>query len=108
MVNAKTKVKLLCQEKDSLDYTTYVFEILDINEIERLGFRYIMCTRWPNWEHRELLNGEVGYLYYSIIIAGQDSWFNGNGYTPYKTSVYQFNKFVAEQPEQFKHSFKLI
>lgn len=107
MTNDTTQVKLLCQQRDSLDYTTYVFEIIDSNEIQRLGYRYIMCTRWPNWDHRELLNGEEGYLNYSIIIAGQDAWFNGEGYTPYKTSVYQFNKFIAKQPEQNKHSFKL-
>ena len=102
-----TYVKLICQQKDALDYTTYVFELLDKDEINRLGYRYIMCTRWPNWDHRELLNGEEGYLNYSIIIAGQDFWFNGTDYTPYKFSNYQFNKFIAKQPEQIKHSFKL-
>lgn len=107
MINNTTKVKLLCQERDSLDYTTYVFELLDSEDIDRLGYKYIMCTRWPNWDHRSLLNGEVGFLYYSIIVAGEDSWFDGKGYTPYKTSVYQFNKFISEQPQQFKHSFKL-
>ena len=58
MINDTTHVKLICQQQDSLDYTTYVFEILDSEEIERLGYKYIMCTRWPNWDHRELLNGE--------------------------------------------------
>ena len=107
MTNETTYVKLLCQQKDSLDYTTYVFEIIDSKEIDRLGYRYIMCTRWPNWDHRELLNGEEGYLNYSVIISGVDTWYDGASFVPYKCSTYQFNKFITKQPEQNKHTFKL-
>lgn len=108
MINITTHVKLIGQTKDSLDYTTYIFELLDHDDIDRFGYKYIMCTRWPNWNHRALLNGEEGFLYYSIILAGEDKWYNGNDYTPYKCSTYQFNKFIEIQPKQSNHSFKLI
>ena len=101
MTTYTSKVKLVAQQKDSLDYTTYVFEIINSDEIEMLGYKYIMCTRWPNWDHRELVNGEIGYLNYSIIIAGQDTWYNGSTNVYYKYSNYQFNKFVSEQKQVF-------
>lgn len=106
MTTYTSKVKLVAQQTDSLDYTNYVFEILGEDEIETLGYKYIMCTRWPNWDHRDLVNGEIGYVNYTIILAGEDSWFNGNGYTPYKFSTYQFNKFIPEQKQIInKHTF---
>ena len=107
MVSDTTRVKLLCQETDTLDYTTYVFEVLDIDEINRLGYKYIMCTRWPNWNHRELSNGEEGYLHYFIILAGVDKWFDGKEFIPYKCSTYQFDKFISKQPKFTNKNFKL-
>lgn len=109
MKTFNTYVELLCQEKDSLDYTTYVFKILDSEDTRLFDQHYLMCTRWPNWDHRELLNGERGYLSCTEIIAGEDLWYNPNSAEkiPYKSSTVQFNKFIREQPKQTKHSFKL-
>ena len=51
---------LVAKEIDTLGYVTYVFECLDKEVIENT--RYIMCTRYPNWEHRSINIGEIGYL----------------------------------------------
>ena len=68
-----------------------------------------MCVRWPNWDHRELRNGEVGFLSYSIIEAGVDTWYSytDTKFIPYNYTCIQFNKFIAEQPEM-THSFIII
>ena len=64
MFSATIKAKLVAQETDSEKYVTYVFELLDPDEIAKLETKYMMCVRWPNWEHRDLKLGEVGYLSY--------------------------------------------
>jgi hypothetical protein len=108
MTTLVTKCKLLCQDTDSQGYITYVFELLESEEMNRLGNKYVMCVRWPNWDHRELRNGEVGFLSYSIIEAGVDCWYDTSSaqLIPYNYTSIQFNKFIAEQPEM-THSFKL-
>ena len=42
--------RLIAKEIDTLGYTTYVFECLDKEIINDTN--YIMCTRYPNWNHR--------------------------------------------------------
>lgn len=108
MTSQVVKCKLVCQDTDSQGYTTYVFELLESDEMNRLGCRYVMCIRWPNWDHREIRNGEVGYLSYSIIDAGIDKWFDGKSlmFIPYNNSGIQFNKFISEQPNM-THSFTM-
>lgn len=65
-----------------------------------------MCVRFPNWEHRTLSLGEVGYLSYKVIIAGVDQWFDGNDLKYYRYSMVQFIKFVS-RPVSKKHSYTL-
>lgn len=105
MLSRVVKAELLCQETDVQDYTTYVFKLLE--EEERYRFKYIMCTKWPNWNHRELRNGEIGFLHFTEIVAGKDEWFNGTTYIPYRYSNLQFDRFIREQDKQHKHEFKL-
>jgi len=106
MITRTVKALLLAERTDSQGYTTYVFELLDSDEINSFGFKYIMCTRWPNWDHRSLRIGETGFLCYTEIIAGQDFWLDSSGMVPYKFSTVQFNKFIAEPPKIAK-TFKL-
>ncbi len=56
-----------------------------------------MCTRYPNWDHRDIDIGEIGYLEYEEVKAGE-SWFNSqtNTYVPYKYTNIYFIKFVKE------------
>lgn len=100
------EAKLLCQECDSLGYTTYVFGLVDEKDIKLFGVRYLMCTRWPNWDHRELVNGEVGFLSFTEIIAGETQWYDGSTMNYYKYSCIQFNRFIQKQSDM-KHEFKL-
>jgi hypothetical protein len=102
-----TRVRLLAQEGDSLGYTTYVFDVLDNNEVTRLGSRYIMCTKFPNWDHREMYNGEEGFLTFKEVEAGKDTWFNGNTFVPYNYTGIHFIKFVNKQVIDKNHEYKL-
>jgi len=87
-------VKLIAALEDICGYTTYVFENLETTEWDN---KYFMCTRYPNWEHRELQIGEVGYLEYDIIVAGETYYNNRtNTNEVYKTSHLQFVRFIAE------------
>lgn len=95
-------VELLAQETDGQNYTTYVFKVLDGNRFTK----YIMCTRWPNWDHRVLNNGEIGYLSYKEIIAGIDKWFDGTNFIPYKYSNIAFERFVSK-PKDETYDFKM-
>lgn len=92
--------KLVASETDPLDYTTYVFECLDADVIKET--RYIMCTRWPNWDHRNIEIGEVGYLNFVEIRAGIDKWFDGTKMIPYNYNNVQFVKFIEKkEPHKF-------
>lgn len=95
--------KLLAKAEDTLGYVTYVFECLD-KEI-RGETKYIMCTRYPNWNHRSINVGEIGYLSFFEIRAGLDKWFNGDKMIPYNYSGIQFIKFVAKPEEKDKNEY---
>lgn len=68
-------------------YTTYVFKVLKGNE-------YVMCTRLPNWQVPEINVGDVGFLQYQIVKAG-DIYVTPEGQTiTYKYSNVYFINFV--------------
>lgn len=98
--------RLIAKESDTCGYTTYVFKILDKSERERLKSKYIMCVRFPNWEHRELSIGDVGYLNYKVITAGVDQWYDGNSLKFYRYNMVQFIKFISK-PTSKKHLYTL-
>lgn len=89
---------LVAKEMDTLGYITYVFECLDKEVV--LCSRYIMCTRYPNWDHRVINIGEIGYLNFIEIRAGIDKWFDGKNMIPYNYNGVQFIKFVQKPKEQ--------
>lgn len=84
--------KLVAKEKDVLGYITYVFECLDVDVAK--DFRYVMCTRYPNWNHRNIELEEVGYLNFMEVKAGVDTWFDGSKMVPYAYNGVQFIKFI--------------
>lgn len=86
--------KLIAKESDPLNYTTYVFESLDESQEKFLLSKYLMCVKFPNWDHRELNLGDVGFLYYKVNMEGIDKWFNGIELVPYQYSHIQFIKFI--------------
>jgi len=63
MVNNIKEVKLLAIREGV--YTCYVFQILNKDE-------YIMCTKLPNWQVPTINIGDIGYLDYQIVKAGDE------------------------------------
>lgn len=106
MKTITTFAKLVAQETDSFNYTTYVFKLLDDDECDRLETKYIMCVRWPNWDHRELFISDEGYLSINLIEAGIDKWYDGSTFIPYKYTNIQFNKFL-DKVEDKHYEFKM-
>lgn len=88
-------VKLLTLKENVGGYIIYVFEI--INGIEPY-YKYIMCTRFPNWDSPFIKIGDIGYLKYKEVEAGKDKWFDSqnNLYIPYKYSGIHFLDFIYE------------
>lgn len=93
------KGQLLCKEHDLMGYTTYVFKNLDSNSPFT---KYIMLTRWPRWEHRDIDIGEIGYLTYKEVVAGVDKWWDGTNFIPYNYTNIIFIKFVKEVDKNYK------
>lgn len=94
MEKATVKAKLIAEEKDFADYTTYVFELLDETDINRLNTSYIMCVRYPNWSQDKIVLGQIGILNVMEVTAGKDQYYNGNRMEYYRYSNIQFMKFI--------------
>ena len=90
--------KLLCKETDVLNYITYVFQSL---EESPFGYRYLMVTRLPNWDHRDIDLEEVGFLTFSEVVAGKDKWYcpETGDFIPYNYTNIYFIKFVKEKAD---------
>ena len=94
--------KLLAKYEDTGGYIVYVFECLDKEIIKESP--YLMCTRFPNWDHRVIDIGEVGYLNFKERIAGVDKWFDGKAFIPYRYDDIQFIRFI-EKPKTSPNKF---
>ena len=82
---------------DPTGYTTYIFK--NIEEKTPYLYKYIMCTRYPNWEHRGLKLKEEGFLTYEPVIEGEDKWFDGLKMIPFKFSANRFINFISKPDE---------
>lgn len=87
MIDCFVKSVLLAKHTDLFNYTNYAFQNLDTNE-------YILCVRFPNWEHSKINIGEKGILHFREVIGGEDKWFNGSTFTPYRYTGWHFINFV--------------
>jgi hypothetical protein len=88
MVNIVEKVQLVAIKEDT--YTMYVFKKIEKPE-------YIMCTRLPNWKVQDIHVGEIGYLNYQIVQAGEN-YYNPatEEYIKYQYSNIYFINFIKE------------
>lgn len=93
--------QLVASDTDSFGYITYVFKRLD-KLVE--DAQYVMCVRYPNWNHRRINLGEKGFLSFLEVKAGEDKWFNGKDMIPYNYSAIQFLKFI-NLPESFTQKY---
>ena len=90
------KAKLLVQQYEPMGYITYVFENLDYENEEN---KYLMCVRFPNWEHCNLIEEEIGYVSIVYVEAGVDKWFDGRDFNYYNYTNYIFSKFVKDNKQ---------
>lgn len=97
--------KLVAKEEDLLGYVNYVFEVIEEEEVARLGTKYILATRYPNWNHRKIELNEIGYLDFMEIQAGVSKWFDGEKMIPYNYNGIQFNKFIPKPREKDKNKY---
>lgn len=89
--------QLIASEADCMGYTTYVFKCLEPNT--PFGHHYCMMTRLPNWDHRDIDIGEIGYVTYQEVEAGKDTWYcrETGQQIPYNYTNTYFVKFVSEK-----------
>lgn len=87
--------ELVAKEVDLENYITYVFKNL---EDDSFGKKYIMCTQFKNWDHRQINIGEQGFLEFKEVIAGKDSWYDKytDMFIPYNCTNIIFIKFVQK------------
>ena len=88
--------RLVASENDFMGYITYVFECLEPSP--PFGHRYLMVTRLPNWQVRDIDIGEIGYITYNEVIAGKDKWYcpETGQMIPYNYTNIYFVKFVKK------------
>ena len=94
--------QLVASETDSMGYTTYVFKCLESNV--PFGHHYCMMVRPPNWDHRTIDIGEIGYVTYQEVVAGEDTWYciETRQQIPYNYTNIYFIKFVSEKSDNSK------
>lgn len=98
MITLKSEV--VTKEYDIGGYVIYVFKNLDNNP--PFGYKYIMITRWPNWNDKDPEIGEIGYITYKEVVAGVDTWFDGTKFVPYNYTNLVYIKFVKEKLDNSK------
>lgn len=88
------RAKLVAQDQDLCGYSTYVFECLDDEIIKQT--KYLMCTRFPNWDHRALNIGDTGFLHFEEREAGRDKWYDiqTQQYYTFNYDIVQFIKLI--------------
>ena len=94
-------VKLNAPYYDSCGYIYYVFENLDYRDHEK---KYIMCLRFPNWDHPDINIGDRGYVNVKYTEEGVSKWYDGEKLNVYKNTYVVFLKFIKE-PEKVNMDF---
>ena len=97
-------VKLLATF-DHNGYISYVFKYLDEFDVKKYKDKVIICTRYPNWDCRELKVGDIGYVEIEVVRAGIDTYYDGEKQVPYRNNAKRFIKFVdkpkSENPGEY-------
>ena len=99
-------VKLTAEFKDYFGYITYVFEYLDQYDVDTHKCKVIICTRYPNWNCRDLNVGDIGYVDIEVVRAGIDTWYDGEKQVPYRYNAKRFIRFV-DKPSENSNEYSL-
>lgn len=93
------KAKLIAIRRDAGNYIVYVFKNIFPKDNED---KFIMCTRFPNWNCGELEIGDIGYVKVQIVEAGRNAWYDNEHQklVPYNYSGIHFLDFVYEKPKK--------
>lgn len=100
-------VELSAIYTDYFGYITYVFKYLDEYDINIHRCKVMCCTRYPNWQSRELKIGDIGYVDIEIVSAGIDTWFDGEKQVPYKNNAKRFIRFVDKPSSKNPNEYSL-
>ena len=73
-------------------------EFEDCNKIYSSETKYITATKLPNWDNREISIGDIGFLEYENVSAGQE-YYNPHQEIKimYKYDNSYFFNFIPEQ-----------
>lgn len=96
MITIHAKLIDYCQDLN--DYTLLVF--LNLEPIHWTN-KYIMCVKFPNWDHRPIKLNDEGFLTYKEIREGIDKWYDAdkNEMVPYKYTNVQFIRFLPKNSD---------
>ena len=80
------------------EYILYVFRNL---ESDKWDNKYILCTRYPRLEHRQLEIGEIGFVSFTLVKAGE-TYYNRitNKEETYNFTHIRFDKFIRKKEEE--------
>lgn len=92
------RVELKAISNDFGGYINYVFQNL---ESKSWDDKYITVIRFPHWESVFPKIGDVGYLSFKEVIAGEDMWWdkNMNQKIAYNYDNIIFLDFIKEVPK---------
>ena len=93
--------KLIGLKNNLGGYISYIFLNLDSNTVLD---KYIMCTRFPNWESPFIKLGDTGYVKYREVFGGVDEWYDKEKeiFIKYNYTDIHFLDFVydKEKPDE--------
>lgn len=94
--------KLIAQQNEIMGYKVLVFKNLEKNP--PFGHQYVMVTVYPRWQGYIPELGENGFLTYTNVVGGEDTYFDRKTETmeKYKYTQVFFEKFVKEQDNSTK------
>lgn len=89
--------QLVAKSEDVDGYITYVFKILDEENVKYAKSPYLMLIQYYNWVSNPIQIGEKGFVKYKEVEGGVDTWWDGEQHHYYKQDDCVFYKFIPIQ-----------
>ena len=106
MIIQNCLVELVAKLEHNYGYFSYVFKYLNPEDVTRYNDNYVICTRYPNWQHAIINIGDIGYVEIEVVRAGIDTWFDGEKQVPYRNNAARFIKFI-DKPHEKSNEYSL-